>query len=138
MSGPMKLGHFSRRGVEPANHSEPDAALVLSGGSVNGIFLQLGFLKALRASELWPRVGWVYGTWAGALSGWAAALDSIDAHEQFLMEMQSTDVFEAHDLWRTPFVGLHRYRLPETVAERLGNPVELANQLKTGTRSSRW
>ena len=38
------------------------------------------------------------------------------------MEMQPADVFEAHDLWRTPFVGLHRYRLPETVTERLGTP----------------
>lgn len=130
----MRLGHFSRRDVEPVKPSEPSTALVLSGGSVNGIFLQLGFLKAVRASGLWPQVGWVYGTSAGALSGWAAALDAVDAHERFLMEMQPADVFEAHDLWRTPFVGLHRYRLPETVTERLGDPVELAKELKTGPR----
>ena len=28
------------------------------------------------------------------------------------------DVFEAQDLWRTPFVGLHRYALPDSVAEQ--------------------
>ena len=130
----MRLGHFSRRDVEPVKPAEPSTALVLSGGSINGIFLQLGFLQALRASGLWPHVGWVYGTSAGALSGWAAALDAVDEHERFLMEMQPADVFAAHDLWRTPFVGLHRYTLPETVTERLGDPVELARQLKAGPR----
>src|SRR4051795_9425871 len=102
-----------------------DTALVLSGGSINGIFLQLGFLRAIRESELWPSIGWVFGTSAGALSGWAATLDTLDEHERFLMELQPDDVFSAHDLWRTPFLGLHRYALPETVAQRLGDPVEL-------------
>jgi predicted acylesterase/phospholipase RssA len=112
----------------------PDTGLVLSGGSVNGIFLQLGFLQAVRASRLWPAIGWVYGTSAGALSGWAASLDALDAHERFLMEMQPGDVFEAHDLWRAPLVGLHRYTLPETVAERLGDMEELARRLRAGPR----
>ena len=111
-----------------------DTAVVLSGGSINGIFLQLGFLQALRASDLWPRIGWVYGTSAGALSGWSTALDNLDEHERFLMELQPEDVFAAHDLWRAPFVGLHRYALPDTVAERLGDPVELARRVQAGPR----
>ena len=49
--------------------SERDVAIVLSGGGVNGVLLQLGFLKRLRESELWPRVGCIYGTSAGALTG---------------------------------------------------------------------
>jgi len=112
----------------------PDTAVVLSGGSINGIFLQLGFLQALRESDVWPRIGWVYGTSAGALSGWATALDALDDHERFLMELQPEDVFAAHDLWRTPFVGLHRYALPGTVAARLGDPVELARRVQESRR----
>ena len=50
------------------------------------------------------------------------------------MGMQPEDVFEAHDLWRAALVGLHRYTLPETVAERLGDPVELARRLRAGPR----
>ena len=126
-SSPRPIGAV----VPAAGHG---TALVVSGGSVNGIFLQLGFLQAVRASGLWPDVGWLYGTSAGALSGWAAALDAVDEHERFLMELQPADVFAAHDLWRTPFLGLHRYTLPETVAERLGDPVELARRLQAGPR----
>ncbi len=111
-----------------------DLGLVLSGGSVNGILLQMGFLRALRERRLWERLGYVFGTSAGALSGWAAALDEIDEHERFLMEMQPEDVFAANDLWRTPLVGLHRYALPETVAARLGDPVELARRCRNGPR----
>jgi predicted acylesterase/phospholipase RssA len=112
-----------RRLARPPEASEStpavDTALVLSGGSINGIYLQLGFLQVIRESELWPAVGWVYGTSAGAFSGWAAARDEIDAHERFLMGLQPEDVFEAQDLWRTPFVGLHRYALPDSVAARV-------------------
>ena len=122
------------RPEEPALPPVVDTALVLSGGSVNGIYLQLGFLQVIRESELWPAVGWVYGTSAGAFSGWAAARDAIDEHERFLMGMQPENVFEAHDLWRTPFVGLHRYALPDSVAEQLGDPVEMARALREGPR----
>ena len=48
----MRLSDLSTRGAEPVEHREPDAALVMSGGSVNGIFLQLGFLQALRTSAM--------------------------------------------------------------------------------------
>ena len=130
--GLVGVNHLSGRGVRSGETPALDTALVMSGGSVNGIFLQLGFLQAVCATELWSAVGWLYGTSAGALSGWVAALDAIDEHERFLMELQPADVFAAHDLWRTPFVGLHRYTLPETVAERLGDPVELARRLKAG------
>lgn len=119
---------------EPDERSSLDTAVVLSGGSVNGIYLQLGFLQALRASDLWRRIGWVYGTSAGALSGWATAMDALDEHEEFLMGLQSEDVFAANDIWRAPFVGLHRYSLPDTVRERLGNPVDLARRVQEGGR----
>jgi len=128
----MQTGMSPQRG--PVEHTQLDTAVVLSGGSINGIFLQLGFLHALRQSGLWERIGWVYGTSAGALSGCAVALGSLDEHEEFLMRLQPEDVFAAHDLWRAPFVGLHRYTLPETVAERLGDPVDLARRVQEGPR----
>jgi CPA1 family monovalent cation:H+ antiporter len=56
--------------------------VVLSGGGVNGVLMELGFLKRLRVSPLWPRVGVVFGTSAGALSGVMAALDRIDDLER--------------------------------------------------------
>ena len=49
--------------------TERDLALVLSGGGMNGLLLELGFLKRVREDPLWERVGWVYGTSAGALCG---------------------------------------------------------------------
>ena len=55
-----------------------DVALVLSGGGVNGVMMELGFLRRLRESALWPRVGWIFGTSAGALAGVMAALDRLD------------------------------------------------------------
>ena len=57
---------------------ERDVAVVLSGGAVNGVLMELGFLKRLRESDLWPRIGWIYGTSSGALSGTMAALDRLD------------------------------------------------------------
>ena len=48
--------------------NERDVAIVLSGGGMNGVLLELGFLKRLRDSSLWPRVGRIYGTSAGALT----------------------------------------------------------------------
>ncbi len=130
----MRLKRPARLREEPVEERALDTALVLSGGSVNGIFLQLGFLQAVRASEHWPALGWVYGTSAGALSGWAAALDAVDEHERFVMGLQPEDVFAPHDLWRAALVGLHRFTLPETVAERLGDPVELARRLQASPR----
>ena len=93
---------------------EPDVAVVLSGGAVNGVLLELGFLKRLRESALWPRVGWIYGTSAGALCGTMAALDRLDELEEFMLELQPNDVFRPHSLWRLPLLGTHDYRLPET------------------------
>lgn len=130
----MRLMRFPRPEKLVAAPPAVDTALVLSGGSVNGIFLQLGFLQVIRESDLWPSVGWIYGTSAGAFSGFAAARDAIDEHERFLMDLQPHDIFEAHDLWRMPFVGLHRYSLPDTVRDRLGDPVELTRALREGPR----
>ena len=106
-----------------------DAALVLSGGGINGVLLELGFLKRLRETPFWPRVGWIYGTSAGALSGTMAALDRIDDLEAFLLSLQAEDVFRPRRIWQLPLGGLHDYTLPETIAERLGGPEELGSAL---------
>ena len=82
MVGHMRLKRSSQPDG-PGSPPDVDTALVLSGGSINGIYLQLGFLQVIRESELWPAVGWVYGTSAGAFSGWAAARDAIDEHLRF-------------------------------------------------------
>lgn len=101
---------------------ERDIGLVLSGGGINAILLELGFLQTMRQGPLWPRVGWVYGTSAGALSGMMAALDRLDDLEGFLMGLQPDEVFSPNPLWQTPLGGLRGYALPGTIAERLGHP----------------
>jgi predicted acylesterase/phospholipase RssA len=109
---------------------ERDVAVVLSGGAVNGVLLELGFLQRLRASSLWERVGWIYGTSAGALSGTMAVLDRLDELEAFMLSLQPEETFRPHSLWRLPLLGSHDYRLPETVAERLGDLEEMARGLR--------
>jgi predicted acylesterase/phospholipase RssA len=106
-----------------------DVALVLSGGGMNAILLEVGFLRRLRESELWPRVGWIYGTSAGALAGVMAALDRLDDLERFCLELEPDDTFRPNRLWQLPLTGLHDYTLPQTIAERLGGPEELAEAL---------
>jgi predicted acylesterase/phospholipase RssA len=93
---------------------------------MNGILLELGFLQRLRAGELWPRVGWIFGTSAGALSGTMAALDRLDELERFLLGLKPEETFRPNRLWRLPLLGLHEYALPRTIAARLGDPLELA------------
>ena len=106
-----------------------DVAVVLSGGAINGVLMELGFLKRLRESELWPRVGWIYGTSSGALSGTMAALDRLDELEDFMLRLQPEETFRPHSLWRLPLLGSHAYRLPQTVTERIGDLVPLAREL---------
>jgi predicted acylesterase/phospholipase RssA len=103
-----------------------DTALVLSGGSINGILMELGFLQRVRESPLWPRVGWIFGTSSGALAGTMAALDRLDDLERFLYVLQPEDVFRPNRLWRLLLLGSHQYSLPETICERLGAPDVLA------------
>jgi predicted acylesterase/phospholipase RssA len=110
---------------------ERDVAVVLSGGAVNGVLMELGFLQRLRESPLWERVGWIYGTSAGALSGTMAALDRLDELEAFMLRLQPDETFRPVSLWRLPLLGSHDYRLPETVAERLGDVVAMARELAT-------
>ena len=109
--------------------SERDVAIVLSGGGVNGVLLQLGFLQRLRESTLWPRIGCIYGTSAGALTGSMASLDRLDELEEFMLGLQPGDVFAPQRLWQLPLTGLHHYALPATMAERLLEPIELARAL---------
>jgi predicted acylesterase/phospholipase RssA len=109
--------------------ADRDVALVLSGGGMNGVLLELGFLQRLRKDPLWERVGFVYGTSAGALSGTMAVLDRLDDLERFLMSLQPSETFRPHRLWQLPLLGLHGYALPQTIAERLGPVEELARGL---------
>src|SRR4051795_5810350 len=108
---------------------ERDVAVVLSGGAVNGVLMELGFLKRLRESDLWPRVGWIYGTSSGALSGTMAALERLDDLEDFMLRLQPEETFRPHSLWRLPLLGSHDYRLPQTVGERVAALAPLAREL---------
>ena len=111
---------------------ERDVAIVLSGGGMNGLLLELGFLQCLRTSPLWPRIGWIYGTSAGALAGTMAALDRLDDLDSFCMRLRPEETFRPHRLWQLPLTGLHDYALPETIADQL-EPVE---QLAEGLSAS--
>lgn len=106
-------------------------AVVLSGGGIgmNGVLMELGFLRRLEASDLWPRVGWIFGTSAGALSGALAALDRLDDLEAFLLDLQPEETFRPNRLWRLPFLGAHEYALPQSVARAFGDLRPLAEQL---------
>jgi predicted acylesterase/phospholipase RssA len=106
-----------------------DLALVLSGGGMNGILLELGFLQRLREEPLWDRVGWIYGTSAGALTGVMAALDRLDPLEAFVLELRPEETFRPNRLWQLPLNGLHDYALPDTIAARLAPIDELARDV---------
>lgn len=109
--------------------ADRDLALVLSGGGMNGLLLELGFLQGLREEDLWQRVGWIYGTSAGALAGVMAALDRLDELETFVLELRPDETFRPNRLWQLPLAGLHDYALPETIAARLAPVDELARDL---------
>ncbi len=102
-----------------------DVAIVLSGGGINATVMELGFLRRVRESDLWPRVGWIFGTSAGALTGIMAALDRLDDLERFLLTLRPEDTFRPHRLWRLPLLGLHEYALPQTITERMEDPLQL-------------
>jgi predicted acylesterase/phospholipase RssA len=111
-----------------------DVAVVLSGGGMSGIVMELGFLQRLRSSRLWERVGVVFGTSAGALAGSMAVLDRLEDLERFLLRLRPEEAFRANRLWRLPLLGTHDYVLPRTIAERLGDTAELAEDLATAER----
>jgi predicted acylesterase/phospholipase RssA len=106
-----------------------DVAVVMSGGGMNGMLMEVGFLKRLRESDLWPRIGVFFGTSAGALGAAISALGRLDDLEQFLYSLRADETFRPNRLWRLPLLGTHDYALPATIAERLGDPLELANAL---------
>ncbi len=111
-----------------------DVAVVLSGGGMTGIVMELGFLQRLRESELWERTGVFFGTSAGALSGCMAALDRLDDLERFLLELRPEETFRAHRLWRLPLLGTHDYVLPRTIQTRIGDLTGIARDLATADR----
>jgi predicted acylesterase/phospholipase RssA len=91
--------------------------------------MELGFLQRVRESEYWPRVGWIFGTSAGALAGTLAAVDRFDELERFLLELRPEETFRPHRLWQLPLVGLHYYVLPRTIEDRIGDRVQLSRDL---------
>ena len=105
-----------------------DVAVVLSGGGINGVLLEHGFLRRLRESPLWERVGWIYGTSAGALCGTMAALGRLDDLDEFLLDLQPNDVFRPRAMWQLPG-GLHDYTLPATLEARVGSAEEIGAAL---------
>jgi predicted acylesterase/phospholipase RssA len=109
--------------------NERDTALVLSGGSINGVLMELGFLRRVRESALWPHVGWVFGTSAGALVGAVAASDRLDEFEHFVLGLQPADVFRPNRLWRLLLLGTHEYSLPDTMTDRIADPAVLAAEV---------
>jgi predicted acylesterase/phospholipase RssA len=109
--------------------SERDLAIVLSGGGMNGLLLELGFLRRLREDPLWDRVGWIYGTSAGALTGVMAVIGRLDALERFALRLTPDETFRPNRLWQLPLTGLHDYSLPETIADRLAPVEELAREV---------
>jgi predicted acylesterase/phospholipase RssA len=106
-----------------------DVAVVLSGGGMNAMLLELGFLKRLQESDLWPRIRVFFGTSAGALAGTMAALDRVDDLEEFLYGLRPEETFRPNRIWRLPLLGSHDYALPETIAARLGGSLDLARAL---------
>ena len=106
-----------------------DVGVVLSGGGVNGVMMELGFLKRLRESVLWPRVAVIFGTSSGALSGSLAALDRLEDLERFLLALQPEQTFRPNRLWRLPFLGLHDYALPQTIDTWFGGMKRMAEDL---------
>ena len=107
-----------------------DVAIVLSGGGINGVLMELGFLQRVRESSLWPRVGWIYGTSAGAFAGAMAALDRLPEFEAFLLDLTPNETFRPNRLWRLPLLGLYEYALPDTIEERFGNLALVAEELR--------
>jgi predicted acylesterase/phospholipase RssA len=122
---------MERRTTTP---KERDVAVVLSGGGMNGVLMELGFLRRLEESELWPRVGWIFGTSAGALSGAMAALDRLDDLEELLLDLQPEQTFRPNRLWRLPLLGVHEYALPRTLERRYGDLTALAEDLAAAER----
>lgn len=106
-----------------------DVAVVLSGGGMNGMLMEVGFLKRLRETDLWPRISVYFGSSAGALGATMAALDRIKDLEDFLYGLRAEDTFRPNRIWRLPLLGTHDYVLPGTIAERLGDPIDLAVSL---------
>jgi predicted acylesterase/phospholipase RssA len=113
---------------------ERDVAVVLSGGGMNGVLMELGFLRRLEDSDLWPRVGWIFGTSAGALSGALAALDRLDELEALLLDLQPEQTFRPNRLWRLPLLGVHEYALPATLERRYGDLSGIAGELAAAER----
>lgn len=96
---------------------------------MTGIVMELGFLKRLRESELWDRIGVVFGTSAGALAGCIAVLDELEDLERFLLDLRPEETFRANRLWRLPLLGTHDYVLPRTIADRFGDPTDFARRI---------
>ena len=114
-----------------------DVALVLSGGGMNGVLMELGFLKRIRESEYWPRVGWIFGTSAGALAGTLAAVDRLDELERFLLALRAEETFRPHRLCSSRCWGCTttRSRARSRSASEIGRSWRASSRQR---RSSSW
>jgi predicted acylesterase/phospholipase RssA len=99
---------------------------------MNGLLLEFGFLERLRESPLWSRIGWFFGTSAGALNGAMAVLDRLPELEEFLLRLKPEETFRPNRLWRLPLLGTHDYVLPRTIGERLPRPAHHRQRLRGG------
>src|SRR3954469_18919145 len=107
-----------------------DVGVVLSGGGVNGVLMEPGFLKRLRDGPLWERIAVVFGTSSGAVAGLLAALDRLDDLERFLLALRPEETFRPIRLWRLPFLGFHDYALPDTIHRWFGDFEAMVTQLR--------
>jgi predicted acylesterase/phospholipase RssA len=56
-------------------------------------------------------------------------LDRLDDLEEFLIALQPHQTFRPNRLWRLPFLGLHDYTLPDTIAAWFGDMTDVAREL---------
>lgn len=97
--------------------TEKTVVLVLSGGALEGGLRQVGFLKAIKETELWPKVGRIVGVSVGAFTGALALLDRIDLLEKTLMEIQPYHLYRRFNPLKAFSRILFSYGWNETLIE---------------------
>ena len=117
---------------------------------MNAILLETGFLQRLRAGAgLWDRVGWIYGTSAGALAGTMAATDRLDELEEFLIGLATGRGVPPARALAAAAHGLARLHAPRDdrgacgsargACARAGHRTDRAGRLRhRGRRPSTW
>jgi hypothetical protein len=96
-------------------------AVVLSGGGINGVLLELGFLRRLSetdsgagsAGSTEPRPARSPERWRRSTASTTSRSSSSGSHPR--------TAFRPRPIWQFPG-GLHDYTLPATIADRIGPP----------------